>query len=117
MMRTILIVAAVSTAPSLALAQDEVMAARFGNTTVTHTDSGHEVHMYYKADHTFTGNVVDADFRLKGTWAVNAGTVCLTYNPPPPTVSNPVCQPVVAHNIGDTWTVGKNTVTLVKGIQ
>ena len=93
------------------------MAARYGNTTVTHTDSGHEVHMYYNADHTFTGKVVDADFNLNGTWAVNAGTVCLTYNPPPPTVTNPVCQPVVAHKIGETWTVGKNTVTLVQGIQ
>jgi hypothetical protein len=117
MIRGILIVAAVFAAPPLALAQDEVMAARFGNTTVTHTDSGHEVHMYYNADHSFTGKVVDVGFPVKGTWAVDAGTVCLTYNPPPPSVTNPVCQPVAPHNLGDTWTVGKNTVTLMKGIQ
>jgi hypothetical protein len=110
-------VAGLIAGPSLALAQDDVMASRFGNTIVTHTESGHEVHMYYKPDHTFTGKVVDVDFGLKGTWAVSAGTVCLTYNPPPPTVTNPVCQPVVSHGVGDTWTVGKNTVTLVKGIQ
>ena len=117
MMRTTIIAALIIAAPSLALAQNDVMASRFGNTTVTHTDRGHEVHMYYKADHTFTGKVVDVGFDLKGTWAVNGATLCLTYNPPPPTVTNPVCQPVVAHKIGDTWTVGQNTATLVKGIQ
>ena len=118
MTRTMMIVlAAAVAAPSLGLAQDDVMVSRFGNTTVTHTERGHEVHMYYKADHTFTGKIVDVGMDLKGTWAVNAGTVCLTYTPPPPTITNPVCQPVVAHKVGDTWKVGNNVVTLMEGMR
>jgi len=116
-MKIVMIAAAIAAVPSLALAQDDVMSSRFGNTTVTHTESGHEVHMYYSADHTFTGKVTDVGFDLKGTWAVDGGTLCLTYTPAPPTVTNPVCQPVVAHKIGDSWTVGKNSATLVQGIQ
>lgn len=116
-MRIKWVVAIMIAAPSAGFAQDEAMAPRFGNTTLTHTESGHELHMYYKPDHTFTGKIVDVGWDVKGTWVVNSGTLCLTYDPPLPTVSNPVCQPVVAHKIGDTWTVGKNTATLVKGIQ
>lgn len=116
MIRTVLIVAAVSAPACLASAEDDVMAPRYGNTTITHTDRGHEVHMYYKADHTFTGKIVDVGLDVKGTWTVNNGTVCLTYTPPPPTVTNPMCQAVIAHKVGDTWKVGNNTATLVDGI-
>jgi len=102
---------------SLALAQGDVMTGTYGNTVVVHTDSGHEVHIYYNADHTFTGKVVDVGFNLKGTWAVDGDTLCRTYDPVPPTVTNPVCQPIEAHNIGDNWQVGNNTATLMQGIQ
>jgi hypothetical protein len=117
MIRTVLIVAATIAAPSLAMAQDDAMASRYGNTTVTHTESGHELHTYYKPDHTFTGKIVDVGMDVKGTWAVNSGTLCLTYTPALPLVSNPVCQPVLAHKVGDTWTTGKNTSSLVQGIR
>ncbi len=109
--------AAAAFSVSAASAQDDVMASRYGNTTVVKTGSGHEVHTYYNADHTFTGNVVDVGFRLKGTWAVDGGTLCLTYDPPPPGMTNPVCQPVVDHKVGDSWTTGDNSATLVAGLQ
>jgi hypothetical protein len=116
-MKTMLIVASAIAAPSLALAQDDVMASRFGNTTVAHTESGHEVHMYYKSDHTFTGKVVDVGFDLKGTWAVDGSKLCLTYDPAPPTVTNPQCQPIVAHKLGESWTSDGRAVTIVEGIK
>lgn len=117
MMWKCLSVAVVIAAPSLAAAQDDVMASRYGNTTITHTDRGHELHTYYKADHTFTGKIVDIGRDVKGTWAVNGGTLCLTYTPALPLISNPVCQPVVAHKVGDTWKAGTNTSSLVEGIK
>ncbi|HEY4113587.1 MAG TPA: hypothetical protein VGM17_05940 [Rhizomicrobium sp.] len=117
-MKTILIVAALASAPALASAEDvDVMASRFGNTTIAHTESGHEVHMYYKPDHTFTGKVVDVGFDLKGTWAVNGTDLCLTYDPAPPTVTNPQCQPIAPHKVGDSWTAGGRTITIVAGVQ
>jgi hypothetical protein len=116
-MNRVWIAAAFAAAPSLALAQDDMMASRFGNTTVAHTDSGHEVHMYYKADHTFTGKVVDVGFDLKGTWAVNGSDLCLTYDPAPPTVRNPQCQTIAPHKLGETWTADGRTVSIVQGIQ
>jgi hypothetical protein len=32
-------------------------------------------------------------------------------------MTNPVCLPAVAHQVGDTWTAGDRTATLVQGIQ
>ncbi len=94
---------------------DDLMSARYGNTIIAKGD--HEVHMYFNADHTFTGKVVDVGFDLKGTWALDGENLCLTYDPTPPTVVNPVCQPFAPHRIGETWTAGDRTMTLVQGIQ
>jgi hypothetical protein len=114
-MRTLLIALTIAATPSAALTQDDIMASRYGNTTVAKGD--HEVHMYYSANHTFTGKVVDVGFDLKGTWAVNGDTLCLTYDPAPPTIRNPQCQPVTPHKVGDSWTAGDRTVTLIQGIK
>jgi hypothetical protein len=116
-MKTIFILAAAMAVPSLALAQENVMTSRFGNTTVAHTAAGHEVHMYYKPDHTFTGKVVDVGFDLKGTWVINGSQLCLTYDPTPPTITNPQCQPIVPHQVGDSWTSDGRTISIVQGIQ
>ena len=98
-----------------ALAGDEVLASRFGNTTITKDAQGNERHVYYKADHTFTGKQGTATF--SGTWKVDGSTICLTADQPIPGVPNPICTPVEAHNIGDTWQAGPFTVSLVAGIQ
>jgi len=100
-----------------ALADDDIMATRYGNTVVSKSANGPEVHMYYNADHTFTGKVIGVDFALKGTWKADGGNICLTYDPPPPGMTNPVCLPAMAHQVGDTWTTGDRTATLVQGIQ
>jgi hypothetical protein len=104
-----------------ALAADDVMASRYGNTTMVTDATGMVSKVWYNADHTFTGTRGSVAF--KGAWKVDNSTVCLTYDTPPKmgntTMPNPSCHPVQARKVGDTWTVGegtnKLTVTLVKG--
>jgi len=98
-----------------AAADDSVLASRFGNTTITRDAAGHESHIYYKADHTFTGKQGGTAF--SGTWKIDGGTICLTAANPIPNTPNPACAPVSAHKVGDTWTAGPYTVSLVSGIQ
>ena len=104
---------------SAAFAADDVMASRYGNTTVSTDAKGVQTKVYYKDDHTFTAK--QGTQETKGTWKVDNGTICLTYATPLPGMPNPLCVPVVTHKVGDTWTTGegdtKRTVTLVKGIQ
>lgn len=114
-MRIYYLAAAAVVLPASAVHADDIMSSRYGNTIVS--KGKHEVHMYFNADHTFTGKVVDVDFDLKGTWAIDGSNLCLTYTPPPPTVTNPVCQTIAPHNIGDTWTADDRTITLLQGIQ
>lgn len=109
-------VAALALSATAAFAGDEVMASRIGNTTITTDASGQSSKIYYEADHSFTG--VQADQQLSGTWAVNGSQVCLTFtSAPPPGYPNPICTPVAAHNVGDSWSSGPFTVQLVEGHQ
>lgn len=107
---------------SAVLADDSVLASRFGNTTIATDTAGGQTKLYYNADHTFSAKT--GAQTINGTWKVDNGSVCLTYANAanlPATMSNPTCLPVAVHNVGDTWTTGggamKRTVTLVKGIQ
>ncbi|MBV9043614.1 MAG: hypothetical protein JO294_00700, partial [Alphaproteobacteria bacterium] len=101
------------TAP--AFAGDEVLASRFGNTTITKDANGTENHLYYNADHTFTAKQGAAT--TKGTWKIDGNTICLTADPPIPNTPNPACALVSNHKVGETWTAGPYTVSLVAGIQ
>jgi len=94
---------------------DDIMAARYGNTTVTKDAAGVETHIYYAADGSFTGKQKGMDF--KGTWKIDGNTVCLTFDPAVPGTPNPACAPVSEHKVGDTWTAGPYTVSIVAGIQ
>ncbi len=94
---------------------DDVMATRFGNTTISKDAAGNTSKLYYKADGTFTAK--QGDVSGAGTWKVDGGTVCLTFTQAIPNVPNPTCVPVAAHKVGDTWTAGPYTVSLVAGIQ
>ncbi|HEY5337186.1 MAG TPA: hypothetical protein VIJ85_03195 [Rhizomicrobium sp.] len=97
-------------------ADDSTIATRFGNTVVAKGGFG-EVHLYFNADHSFTGKVMTMNYDLKGAWKVSGDNLCLTYDPVPPGITNPTCQPVAAHSIGDSWQAGDRTATLLKGIQ
>ena|ERR1700741_169209 len=109
--------AAVALATS-AFAGDEVMASRFGNTTVVTTASGAVLKIWYNPDHTWTG---DMGGPTSGTWKVDGNTLCVTYNNPPPGAVNPTCSPAMERKIGEHWTVGEGVakleVTLLAGHQ
>jgi hypothetical protein len=94
---------------------DDIMASRYGNTTVTTDASGAQTMLYYAADGTFTGKQGNQSFN--GTWKVDGGSICLTFAQPVPGAANPTCLPVAAHKVGDTWKAGDRTVSLVQGIQ
>ena len=114
-MRAVLLGAALAIAAiGPALAGDEVLASRFGNTTITKA-GGVENHVYYAADHTFTAK--QGATTAKGTWKIDGSTICLTFETPVPGTPNPACAPVSDHKVGDTWSAGPYTVSLVAGIQ
>jgi hypothetical protein len=94
---------------------DDVMASRYGNTTIATDPSGTQQRVYYKPDGTFTGKQGDLSF--SGTWKVNASNIiCLTFVRPLPGLPNPLCTPVTAHKVGDTWGAGGRVMTLMPGI-
>jgi hypothetical protein len=105
-------------------AADDVMAGFYGNTAVA-SGGMIESHTHYRADHTFdiTAHAMGTDYVFKGTWKIDdKGQLCRTYaDPAPPNTPNPLCTPIEAHKVGDTWTVTMNgntrTITLKAGIQ
>ncbi|HUO93372.1 MAG TPA: hypothetical protein VMU22_10645 [Rhizomicrobium sp.] len=99
-----------------AYAEDDVMAGFYGNTAVA-TGGMAETHTSYSADHSFVMKVPSYGVQFKGTWTLNGTQLCRTFDSPPPGVSNPLCTPIEAHKVGDTWKAGERTVTLVKGVQ
>lgn len=116
-MKKYLIAAALALSAGLAHA-DDIMAGFYGN-TVASTGGMIETHTYYKADHSFTMKARGAEFA--GTWALDGANLCRTFAAPPPGLPNPLCTPIAAHRVGDTWTITTNgatrTVTLLAGIQ
>jgi hypothetical protein len=106
------------------LAGDDVMASTYGNTVVS-TGGMSEVHTHYRADHSFdmVGSMMGMSKTFKGTWALDGkGNLCRTFEGEvPPKTANPLCLPIAAHKIGETWTIEANgetrTVTLKAGIQ
>ena len=110
-MRIFILVAAASCVATAALASDDVMAARFGNTTITRDANGITNKIHYKADGTLDGTQGDATFT--GTWKLDdKGRICVST-----LVSGTLCTPISAHQVGDTWKAGGFTVTIVPGIQ
>jgi hypothetical protein len=109
------VVLAVSTLPACA---DDIMANYTGNTIIAKTATT-ELHIHYKADHTFDaqGTSAKGPFALKGTWTFDAKGLCRNYDPPMPNAANPVCAPLEAHKIGETWSMPNVTLTLVQGNQ
>jgi hypothetical protein len=107
-----------------AFAGDEIMANTFGNTVVS-TGGMSEVRSHYRADHSFdmAASMMGMSKTFKGSWALDGkGNLCRTFDgEAPPNTTNPLCTPIAAHKMGDTWTVETNgqtrTVTLKPGIQ
>ena len=118
MLRRVVLSLAFATAAAFqGVASDDVMAGFYGNTAVA-TGGMADTHTAYSPDHTFVMKVPSFGVEFKGTWVVDASsTLCRTFESPPPGVTNPLCSPIAAHKVGDTWSIEGRTVTLVKGIQ
>jgi len=117
MMRSVLFGIACSACFAVsAWAADDVMTGFYGNTAVA-TGGAAETHWNYSADHSFVMKVPAFGVEFKGTWAVKDTQLCRTFDSPPPGVANPLCTPIEAHKVGDTWKAGDRTVTLAKGVQ
>jgi len=115
MRKFLIAAAALAFSTTLAFA-DDIMASRYGNTTVTTDSSGTQTKLYYAADGTFTGKQGGQGF--SGTWKLDsANNLCLSFSQTLPGIANPTCTPASAHKVGDTWGAAGLSVTLVQGIQ
>ncbi len=107
---------------TLAIAADDPMASRYGNTVVAKGADGKEVgRSYYNADGTLTRKTADGK-ETKNTWKMDGGKICITQTDPAPAAgAAPACLPFPgAKNVGDSWDVTlpdgtKVTATLQKG--
>lgn len=117
MFRTALLSCAIfAAAVTAAAAEDDVMTGLFGNTVIASGGMA-DTHWNYAPDHTFKMSVPAFGRDFAGKWEIKGSDLCRTFDTPPPNVKNPLCTPVAAHKVGDTWTAGDRTVKLVKGIQ
>ncbi len=115
MKKILIAAAALALSTSFAFA-DDIMASRYGNTTITTDASGTQSKLYYNADGTFTGKQAGQTFN--GTWKLDgSGNICLNFAQPIQGAPNPTCVPIAAHKVGDSWSGGGRSMTLVQGIQ
>jgi hypothetical protein len=119
-MKTILLgLCAAALTAGAAFAQADPMAGMYGNTMVVVSGTGMESHTVYSADHTFAGIVPSMGYKYQGTWALDdKGQLCRTFNPPVPGRTNPDCDPLTPHAVGDKWTMPDGgTVTITQGTE
>jgi hypothetical protein len=109
----------VASAP-VASAGDEIMANYFGNTVVAQSKLGiSKVH--YRSNHTFGGTAAGpaGEVQLSGSWKLDNGQLCRSYEHAPPGSPNPFCTPWESHKVGETWTMSAEgqtaQVSLVAG--
>jgi hypothetical protein len=116
-MRSMILAAAIAAMSVSYAYADDIMASRYGNTTMATDSKGVQTKIYYQADGTLTARQADRNF--KATWKVDANNkLCLTFAGQAPNgMTNPFCVTVTAHKVGDTWKADDRTVMLMKGIQ
>ena len=123
-MRLVLSCAVLALSASPVFAAEDIMAGAYGNTIVS-TGGMTEVHTHYRADHSFdmVGSMMGMSRTYNGTWTLDGkGNICRTFTGDlPPRTTNPLCTPIAAHKVGDTWTIQNNgetrQVSLVPGIK
>ena len=91
-------------------AQDDPMAGYVGNTSISIDNQGNTIHVFYRADNVFA--MQSGGFSGGGTWAVESGKLCLTYENGS---GRKACVPVEPHQTGDVWSHGDRRATLVPG--
>lgn len=122
MRRAVLAVSFVLGSALPSLAEDappaDPMALLYGNTIVLVDKGGIESHTYYAADHTFAGVAPAYSYKYQGTWELKAdGTLCRTFDPAPPGITNPDCGAFVAHAVGDAWEADGGKFSIIAGVE
>ena len=113
MIKKVLVLAGATALFATAALADDPMANTYANTITTkNAANGQTAKLLFNADNTYTGMTTGADgkpVQYTGGWQLkdNGATICLTVNLPPntPNAPKPSCSPLVAHNVGDSWTV------------
>jgi hypothetical protein len=116
-MRSIVLATAFAAITVTSAYADDMMASRYGNTTLVTDAKGVQTLLYYHPGGTLTGKQGDMNFT--GTWKVGANNqLCLNFSQPVPGMTNPTCVTVTAHKVGDSWDGGDGRkVKLVQGVQ
>ncbi len=116
----VLICVAVILMPAEALAADP-LAAYYGNTVVITDAKGQMGRTLINPDHSFVSYQPDGT-AVRGVWETDAKQICYTVTSPAPPQGQAaprVCRPLVAHRVGDSWTISQNgqnwTATLKPG--
>lgn len=120
-MKLILAAVAFAASAAAAIAADDPMASRYGNTVVVTTADGKEfARTYYNADGTYSRKAAAGE--SKGTWKMEGANLCgAQTEPAPPAGTAPTCLPFPGvKNVGDSWDVTlpdgtKLKATLQKG--
>ena len=106
----ILSVALAAVCITSAVAADDPVAGRYGNTTIVTTATGRVVKIWYEPDHTVTW--MTGPITRQGTWAMEGTMMCITLQDPPGGMPAKSCNPYTAHKIGDTWSVNEGPAKL-----
>ena len=85
---------------------DDPLANFYGNTVSIMSAKGEMGRTLINPDHTFVSYQPDGT-PLKGNWTVDGAQICYTLTDPAPPAGaqNRACRPLVARNVGDTWTI------------
>jgi hypothetical protein len=114
MAKGIFAILALAAVTGAALAGDDVMASRYGNTTIALDPDGSTTRLFYRADHSFAAK--RADWQSEGRWSIENGKLCLAYAVTRPGVGDRECVSSESHAVGDVWIHGIHHVTLVAGM-
>lgn len=112
-MRLFVLAATILHFAASALASEDPMLTRYGNTTIALDPDGSTTRLFYRADHSFIAK--RADWQSDGHWAIENGKLCLSYKITRPSVGDKECVSSEPHELGDVWIHGIHHVTLVKG--
>lgn len=96
---------------SSALAADDPLAARYGNTMLSWDRDGTVSRLVLRPDHSF--DVKRGSIETSGTWALKGGKLCLSYRAL--FISKDTCVSAAPHALGDVWGRDTRRVTLIKG--
>ena len=116
-MRPVLISAMlVSNSYNAVAATADAMQPTFGNTVVLVGADKLQTYTQFNADGTFVGRIPSLNYLYNGTWKIDSsGNLCRWFALPVPNRAQPECNSFTTHSVGDTWSAGSVTISIVQG--